>query len=91
MTAVETRLPIRVMVTDVWDQILLAVTPETTIADVKRQALAAALKRNAIPLQDYVVKFRGAQVLDETTTLAQLGAVPNAAFIVLPGRRQPVR
>jgi hypothetical protein len=30
-------------------------------------------------------------VLDEGTTLATLGVVPNAAFIVLPARRQPVR
>jgi hypothetical protein len=39
----------------------------------------------------YVVKFRGAQALDETMTLGALGAVPNAPFIVLPARRQPVR
>jgi hypothetical protein len=91
VTEVDTRVPIRVMVTDVWDQIRLAVAPTTTVADVKRQALTAALKRDAIPLQDYVVKFHGGPVLDEATTLAALGAVPNASFIVLPARRQPVR
>jgi len=29
-------------------------------------------------------------VLDEATTLAALGVAPNAPFIVLPARRQPV-
>jgi hypothetical protein len=29
-------------------------------------------------------------VLDESTTLAALGVAPNAPFIVLPARRQPV-
>lgn len=78
------------MVTDVWDQVFLAVEPTTTVAELKRQALAQALKRAPIRLDDYVVKFHGAQVLDESVTLAGLGAAPNAPFIILPARRQPV-
>ncbi|HYK81984.1 MAG TPA: hypothetical protein VEU55_02480 [Gemmatimonadales bacterium] len=91
MTAVAERFAVRVMVTDVWDQVFLAVTPSTTVAELKRHALAQALKRRTLRLEDYVVKFRGAAVLDETTTLAALGAGANAAFVVLPARRQPVR
>ncbi len=91
MTAVGERFAVRVMVTDVWDQVFLAVEPTTTVAELKRQALAQALKRAQVRLEDYVVKFHGAQVLDETTTVAALGAVPNSPFIVLPARRQPVR
>ena len=91
MTVVGERFAVRVMVTDVWDQVFLAVEPTTTVADLKRQALTQALKRAQLRPEDYVVKFRGAPVLDETTTLAALGAVPNSPFIVLPARRQPVR
>ncbi|HXL11098.1 MAG TPA: hypothetical protein VN955_06865 [Gemmatimonadales bacterium] len=91
MTEVETRLPIRVMVTDVWDQLSFAVSPTTTVADLKRRALSQALKRRTISDQDYVVKFQGARVLDESTTLAALGAGANSTLIVLPARRQPVR
>jgi len=91
VTAVGERFAVRVMVTDVWDQVFLAVEPTTTASDLKRQALTQALKRVHVRPEDYVVKFRGAQVLDETTTLATLGAVANSAFIVLPARRQPVR
>ena len=91
MTAVETRLPIRVMVTDVWDQLSFAVSPTTTVADLKRRALSQALKRRTISDQDYVVKFQGARVLDESITLAALGAGANSTLIVLPTRRQPVR
>jgi len=90
-TAVDARLPVRVMVTDVWDQVSLAVAPTTTIADLKRHALTEALKRRSVRVEDYVVKFKGGQVLDESTTLAALGAVANSPFIVLPARRQPVR
>ncbi|HYT03490.1 MAG TPA: hypothetical protein VEM13_01255 [Gemmatimonadales bacterium] len=91
MTAVAERFAVRVMVTDAWDQVFLAVEPATTVAELKRQALTQALKRRDVRLEDYVVKFRGAAVADESTTLAALGAVANAPFIVLPARRQPVR
>ena len=91
MTAVGERFAVRVMVTDVWDQVFLAVEPTTTVAELKRQALAQALKRTPQRLEEYVVKFRGAEAFDETTTLGALGAVANSAFIVLPARRQVVR
>ena len=90
MSAVTERFAVRVMVTDVWDNVFLAVEAATTVADLKREALAHALKRSHVPLDEYIVKFHGAQVLDEATTLAALGVAPNAPFIVLPARRQPV-
>ncbi len=91
MTAVNERFAVRVMVTPVWDQVFLPVDADTTVARLKRDALQAALKRSVIDADAYIVKFRGAQVLDESVTLGRLGAVPNAPFIVLPARRQPVR
>jgi len=91
MTAVETRLPVRAMVTGVWDQVSCAVSPTTTVADLKRRALTQALKQRTVSEQDYVVKFQGARVLDESTTLAALGVAANSTLIVLPARRQPVR
>lgn len=85
------RYTVRVMVTPVWDQVSIPVDAGTTVAQLKRDALRAALKRAAVDDQEFVVKFRGAQVFDESTTLGALGAGPNAPFIVLPARRQPVR
>ena len=91
MTAVTDRFAIRVMVTDAWDQVFLAVGPETTVAELKRQALTRALKRASLPSAEYIVKFHGAAVTDESTTLRDLGAGANAPFIVLPARRRAVR
>ena len=91
MTAVSGTFAVRVMVTDVWDQVVLSVAPSTTGAELKREALARALRRADIPLERYIVKFRGAPVLDESVTLAGLGAGPNSPFIVLRAHRQPVR
>jgi len=91
MTAVADRFAVRVMVTDAWDQVFLAVGPDTTVADLKRQALTRALKRANLPAAEYVVKFHGAAITDESTTLRALGAGANAPFIVLPARRRAVR
>jgi hypothetical protein len=91
VTVVPGTFTVRVMVTDVWDQVVLAVTPATTVAEVKREALSRALRRAGIALEDYIVKFQGAQVLDESVGVADLGAGPNSPFIVLPLRRQAVR
>jgi hypothetical protein len=90
MTAVGERYAVRVMVTTAWEQVPVQVDDTTTAAQLKHQALKAALKTTENE-QAFVVKFRGALVLDESTTMRALGAVPNAPFIVLPGRRQPVR
>jgi hypothetical protein len=91
VTAVLGTFPVRVMVTDVWDHVVLAVAPTTTVQDLKREALNRALRRAEIPLDRYMVKFRGAAVLDESVSLADLGAGPNAPFIVLPVLKQPVK
>jgi hypothetical protein len=84
------RFGVRVMVTTAWETVPVQVDDGTTVAQLKHQALKAALKTTANE-QAFVVKFRGAIILDESVTLRALGAVPNAPFIVLPGRRQPVR
>jgi len=85
------RYAVRVMVNDVWDQVTLAVGPTTTVAELKDRALSEALKRRSVAPDDYLVKFRGGLVQDESVTLRDLAAGPNAPFIVLPARRQPVR
>ena len=90
-TDVGERYAVRVMVTPAWEQVSVQVDDTTTVAQLKREALRAALKRAPLGEQEYIVKFRGAAVLDESLTLRAVGAVPNAPFVVLPARRQPVR
>ena len=90
MTAASEPIPVRVAVTDSWDHVVLTIGPQETIGDLKRRALTRTVGRRAAP-DEYVVKYRGGLVLDESVTPAALGAPPNAAFIVLPVRRRPVR
>jgi len=61
----------------------------TSVAELKRMALAAARVRR--DPDGYVLKFRGFQLLDEARSLADAGIVPNAALIVVARRRRPIR
>ncbi|HEX3275820.1 MAG TPA: hypothetical protein VHR43_13245 [Gemmatimonadales bacterium] len=82
-------LPVRVMVQDAWDEVRLDLPASTSLAQVKQQALAAT--RVIRDPAGYLLKFRGAELLDESRSLADAGMVPNGALIVLPKRRRPVR
>ena len=82
-------LPVRVMVEEAWDEVLLQLPAATSLADVKRRALEAAQVRG--DPGGYLLKFRGAELRDESRSLAEAGMVPNGALIVLPRRRRPVR
>jgi hypothetical protein len=82
-------MPLRVMVQDAWDEVMLEVPESTQLGEVKRWALQAT-KVTRDP-DGYLLKFRGAELADETRSLAEAGLVPNGALIVLPRRRRPVR
>ena len=82
-------LRLRVTVEDAWDEVPLDLPTTASLAELKRLALATT-KVIRHP-DEYVLKFRGAQLLDESRSLAEAGLVPNGAVIVLPRRRRPVR
>jgi TUG ubiquitin-like protein len=82
-------MPLRVMVEDVWDEVFLELPAEVPVAEVKRQAL----ERTKVPRDpsEFVLKFRGAELVDESIPIADAGLVPNAALMLLSRRRRPVR
>jgi hypothetical protein len=82
-------LSVRVMVQDAWDQVKLDLPATTPLAEVKRQALQAT--RVTGNPDAYLLKFRGAELEDESRSLADAGLVSNGALIVLRRRRRPVR
>jgi hypothetical protein len=82
-------LSIRVMVQDAWDQVSLQLPPATSVAETKQRALA--LTHTGGKPEDFLVKFRGAEIFDESRSLVDAGVVTNAALIVMPRRRRPVR
>lgn len=85
-----TAVRLRVTVTDTWDTVAVETEASTPIAEIKRRALHDATGRTPAP-DEYVVKFRGALVLDERKTVGDLAIPDGAALIVLPAKRHPVR
>lgn len=83
-----TLVPVRVMVTDAWDEVPLQLPPGTTLGELKRQALEAT--RVVRDPSGYLVKYRGAELADDVS-LADAGVVANAGLIVLGRKRRPVR
>jgi hypothetical protein len=82
-------MPVRVMVQDAWDQVTLNLSPATPVDEAKRKALT--MTHTSGDPAGFVVKYRGAELFDESKSLADLGVVSNAALIVLPRQRRPVR
>ena len=82
-------LPIRVTVLDTWEEFRFDASGSSRITDIKRDALAQARVVGAP--DGWLVKYKGAEVPEEGTTLDQAGVGPNGALIVLRRRRQPIR
>jgi hypothetical protein len=82
-------MAVRVKVEDAWDEVFLQFPDGTPLSELKRQALE--LTHVTTNPSEYLIKYRGAAVSDESRSLAQLGFVPNSALIILAKRRRPVR
>jgi len=82
-------MTVRVQVTEVWDVVRVDAAPDTTVATVKARALEALLAEENVGA--YVVKLRGVDVLDESVSLTDAGAVSGSTFLVTSRRRRPVR
>lgn len=82
-------MPVRVMVEDAWDEVRFDVSPAMVLGELKWNALAVT--RTKGDPTAFVMKFRGAELIDESLSLDEAGIVPNAALIVLSRRRRPVR
>lgn len=80
---------LRVTVLDTWDEVPLPRRPDQTLEALKREALAAS--RVPDDPAAFVLKYRGAELRDESRTVAEAELPDNAALIVLRRRRRAVR
>lgn len=84
-----TDLELRVRVLEAWNDVVLHLPASTPISQVKQLALDAA------HITDdpgrFLVKFRGAELRDESRSLADERVPGDGALIVMRGRRMPVR
>ena len=83
-------ITVRVQVADVWDVVRIDAPPSEPVLSVKVAALDALLPEADFH-EDFVMKLRGYEVLDETASLDEVGAVNGSIFILVSRRRRPVR
>jgi hypothetical protein len=83
-------ITVRVEMPEVWDVVRVAASPDEPVLGVKVRALAA-LYPNGELHDEFVMKLRGFEVLDENQSLSALGAVDGSIFLLTHRRRRPVR
>jgi hypothetical protein len=81
---------IRVEMPEVWDVVRIAVALSEPVLTVKVRALAA-LFPEAQMHEDFVVKLRGWEILDEVTSLADAGVIDGSILLLTHRRRRAVR
>jgi hypothetical protein len=83
-------ITVRVEMPEVWDTIRAVVSPDQPVLDLKLRALAALDAEGELH-EDFVLKLRGWEVLDEQASIAKTGAVDGSIFLLTHRRRRPVR
>ena len=83
-------ITVRIEMPEVWDTVKAVVSPSEPVLGLKVAALQALYPVGEYH-EDFVLKFRGWEVLDEHATLAAVGAVDGSIFLLTHRRRRPVR
>jgi hypothetical protein len=89
-SADEPRWTVRVQMPEVWDTIRVLVPPTEPIISMKVRALEA-LYPAAEFHENYVLKLRGWEVLDENASIESAGAANGSIFLLTYRFRRPVR
>ena len=89
-TGTEPVITLRVQMLEVWDTLRVGAPGDTPVSMLKLRALELLVPDAAYP-EDYVVKLRGFEVLDESLSLTGAGAGDGSIFLIHNRRRRPVR
>ena len=81
---------VRAQVPEVWDAIRIEAPRSASVLEAKRAALQALLPDDSAA-EDYVVKLRGHEVLDETASLEAIGVRHGSTLLITNRRRRPVK
>jgi hypothetical protein len=86
----EQAITVRVEFAEVWDAVRISVSPNEPVVTIKRAALEALGGANELP-EEFVMKLRGWEVLDEGASVTEAGATNGSIFLLTHRRRRPVR
>lgn len=83
-------ITVRVQMPELWDTIAVRCAPDTSVLALK-QASLDAFGQHHHPVEDFVMKLRGFEVLDEAAPITAAGAKDASTFLLTYRRRRPVR
>ena len=83
-------ITLRAQVLEVWDTVRLEVPPGEPVLAVKVRALEALFPEAEFH-DEFVLKFRGFEVLDENASVTESGAVDGSTYLIARRRRTPIR
>jgi hypothetical protein len=83
-------ITLRVEMPEVWDVVRFVVAPREPLLTIKVRALEALFPEAELH-SDFVLKFRGWDILDEASPLAELGIENGSILLLTHRRRRPVR
>jgi hypothetical protein len=83
-------ITVRVQMPEVWDVVRFEVAPTDSVLNLKDRALAALAPGSRYP-EDFVLKLRGWEVLDEAAPLAEVGVRDGSILLLTSRRKRPVR
>lgn len=81
---------VRVQMPEVWDTIAVRCASDTSVTALKQAALEAFGQQHH-PLEEFVLKLRGFEVLDEGAPVRVAGARDGSTFLLTYRHRRPVR
>jgi hypothetical protein len=83
-------ISLRVEMPEVWDAVRMLASPREPLLTIKVRALEALFPEAELH-SDFVLKFRGWDILDEASPLSELGIGNGAILLLTHRRRRPVR
>ena len=83
-------ITLRVEMPEVWDTVRVVASPDERTIVVKQRALEALFPEAEFH-QDFVLKLRGWEILDESASLRDVGIVNGSILLLTHRRRRPVR
>ncbi len=86
----EPTLAVRVQMPEVWDVVRFDVAPTTPARELKIRALELLAPDATFP-EDFVLKLRGWEVLDESAPLVDVGVQDGSILLLTSRRKRPVR
>ena len=83
-------ITVRVQVAEMWDAIRVVAHPDTSISELKQRVVNEFYPGHEY-LDDFVLKLRGWEMLDENQSLKAGGMVDRSIVLLSHRRRRPVR